>query len=95
MQLISLSEVRLLPMRFQCLTVVETLCSLMFFKSITSLKFLDKKHVFGKGNFHDIGQKIRRNRDVTAAVLGLNMLNSVQLASLQDEWGVPIYDRCD
>lgn len=62
-------------------------------KEIYSLKVLDKKFVFGKGNFQGIGEKIRKLPGVTAVTLGLNMLNSTQLAQLQNSWGVAVYDR--
>lgn len=62
-------------------------------KEIFSLKAIDKKFVFGKGNFAGIGEKIRNMPGVTAVALGLNMLNSIQLAQLQNSWGVAVYDR--
>lgn len=62
-------------------------------REVYSLKAMDKRFVFGKGNLAEIGQKIRRLPGVTGVVLGLNMLNGLQLANLQDNWGVAVYDR--
>ena len=73
------------------------LCEIRVFfshlQAIFSLKSFDKKHVFGKGNLEEIGRRIRCNVGVTAAVVGIDMLSGVQLASLQDAWGVAVYDR--
>lgn len=67
--------------------------AIVVIQEIFSLKAKDKKFVFGKGNFAGIGEKIRNMPGVTAVALGLNMLNSIQLAQLQNSWGVAVYDR--
>ena len=58
------------------------------------LRQIDKSHLFGKGKLEELSQVIRRNRqDITAVVLGVDMLTALQLATLQDLWGVAVYDR--
>jgi len=57
------------------------------------LKYIDKKTLFGSGNFVEIGRRVRACSGVTAAVLGVNMLSATQLSRLQEEWGVAVYDR--
>jgi len=56
---------------------------------------VDKCQLFGKGKLEELTQEIRRHREVTAVVLGIDMLSALQLAMLQRLWGVAVYDRYD
>ena len=49
--------------------------------------------MFGPGTFQEIRQDIRRCHEATAVFLGIDMLTGIQLATLQAEWGLPVYDR--
>jgi len=62
-------------------------------QAIHSLKNVDKRYLFGKGKLSELASCIQQCKGVTAAVVGVDMLNSSQLASLQDLWGVAVYDR--
>jgi 50S ribosomal subunit-associated GTPase HflX len=62
-------------------------------QAIHPLKMMDKRHFFGKGKLCELASHIQQSKGVTAAVVGIDMLNSAQLATLQDSWGVPVYDR--
>lgn len=54
---------------------------------------MDKRQFFGKGKLEELTQFVRRQRDITSVVLGVDMLSALQLATLQDLWGVAVYDR--
>jgi len=54
---------------------------------------VDKRELFGKGKLDELTRDIRRHRDVTAVVIGIDMLSALQLATLQQLWGVSVYDR--
>ena len=60
---------------------------------IYTLKNPDTKYLYGKGNFAEISERIRRARAVTAVFVSVDMLTSVQLATMQKKWKVPVYDR--
>ena len=62
-------------------------------QAVHPLRHVDKSQFFGKGKLAELTQQIRRRRDVTAVVLGVDMLTALQLATLQDLWGVAVYDR--
>jgi len=63
-------------------------------QAVHPLKQVDKSHLFGKGKLEELSQLIRRRRhDITAVVVGVDMLTALQLATLQDLWGVVVYDR--
>ena len=63
-------------------------------QQIHSLKRIDKKALFGKGKLEEVTQYVRRiSGDITAVVIGINTLNSMQLKFLQDLWKLPVYDR--
>jgi len=49
--------------------------------------------LFGKGKLAELTQFIRRHNDITSVVLGIDMMSALQLATLQDLWGVAVYDR--
>lgn len=66
---------------------------MLFIQAIHTLKMIDKRHFFGKGKLSELTSHIQRSKGVTAAVVGIDMLNSAQLATLQDSWGVAVYDR--
>ena len=57
------------------------------------MRHVDKSDFFGKGKLEELTQYIRRKRDISAVVLGVNMLSALQLATLQDLWKVAVYDR--
>jgi len=65
----------------------------VLFQAVHPLRQVDKSHLFGKGKLAELTQHIRRHRDITAVVLGVDMLSALQLATLQDLWGVAVYDR--
>jgi len=57
------------------------------------LRHVDKGQLFGKGKLEELTKYIRGRRDITAVVLGIDMLTALQLATLQDLWRVAVYDR--
>ena len=59
------------------------------------LRQVDKKELFGKGKLEELTQHLRRRRDISAVVVGVDMLSALQLATLQHLWGVAVYDRYD
>ncbi|KAI0237528.1 putative GTP-binding protein 6 [Lamellibrachia satsuma] len=62
-------------------------------KAIYTLKNPDKKFLYGKGNFAEITERIKGTRALTAVFVSMDMLSSVQLATMQQKWKVPVYDR--
>ena len=78
---------------------VERLCQLLscvLLQAVHPLRQMDKSQLFGKGKLEELTHHIRRRRnDITAVVIGTDMLSALQLATLQDLWRVAVYDRCD
>jgi len=62
-------------------------------QAVHSVRQVDKNQFFGKGKLAELTQHIRGRRDITAVILGVDMLTALQLATLQDLWGIIIYDR--
>ncbi|XP_074660279.1 putative GTP-binding protein 6 [Tubulanus polymorphus] len=59
-----------------------------------SLKHVHPRTIFGKGNYADLTRLIRsRANGMTAVFINVEMLNSIQLATMQSDWNIPIYDR--
>ena len=58
-----------------------------------SVRQVEKRQFFGKGKLTELTRFIRRRQDITSVVLGVDMLTALQLATLQDLWGVAVYDR--
>jgi len=55
---------------------------------------VEKRRFFGKGKLEELDQHIQRRRqEITAVVVGVDMLTALQLATLQDVWNVAVYDR--
>ena len=57
------------------------------------MRHVDKCQFFGKGKLAELGEHIRHRHDITAVVVGVDMLTALQLATLQDLWRVAVYDR--
>ncbi|XP_077978921.1 putative GTP-binding protein 6 [Glandiceps talaboti] len=78
----------------EAVTLVKTLENWTVAESIVmSLKKPDRKFIFGKGNFSLLTEKIKSRRDVTAVFLSVEMLTGLQHKTLEEEWGVQVYDR--
>ncbi len=72
---------------------IMILRSILYFQCIFTLKRIDKKAVYGSGKLEEIKQRVRQGPGVSAVFLSINMLSGLQLATLQREWNVPVYDR--
>ena len=57
------------------------------------LKQPDKKYIFTKGIFGDITNVIKKNKDISAVFLNVDILTTLQLKTLQEAWRLPVYDR--
>ena len=49
--------------------------------------------IFGKGNFAELTEHIRKCPAVSAIFLSIEMLNGQQWSYLQKVWNIPVYDR--
>lgn len=58
-----------------------------------SLTSFEKKTFFGTGNLKMLKDKIQMNKQITAVFLSTNMLQGIQHRELEQEFGVPVYDR--
>lgn len=54
---------------------------------------LRKRLVFGSGTIERISNLIQRTPEITAVVMGVDMLLGFQQSELEDNLGVPVYDR--
>ena len=68
---------------------------LCFVQATYSLKTFHKKYLYGKGNYELIKKDIHLTKGITAVFVNIDMLTSLQLATLQQEWNLPVYDRCE
>ena len=60
---------------------------------IRSVRDYNKKTIFGKDSFADLSKQVHASKQATAVFVGVNMLTSVQLGTLQKWWKLPVYDR--
>nr|CAH0111880.1 unnamed protein product [Daphnia galeata] len=71
--------------------------SLPNWKCVDSIKIpvesLEKKNVFGSGQFEDLQKKIVRNPNISAVFISTNILRGIQRKELMMAFGVPIFDR--
>lgn len=53
-----------------------------------------KKHLFGTGKLEELTATIQSCRnEVTAVFVSVDILSGLQLATLQQAWHLPVYDR--
>ena len=71
------------------------MCRGVLLQAVHPLRHVDKCRFFGSGKLDELSRQIRRRHDVTAVVLGVDMLSALQLSTLQTLWGVAVYDRYD
>ncbi|XP_077338932.1 putative GTP-binding protein 6 isoform X1 [Lithobates pipiens] len=62
-------------------------------KLIMSTKSPDQKHIFGKGNFQTLTEKIKGIPQITAVFLNVERLSSLSENELEAAWGVKVFDR--
>lgn len=71
--------------------------SLPNWKCIDTLKVpvesLEKKNVFGSGQFESLQKKIVKNPNISAVFVNVNLLRGIQRKELTTAFRVPIYDR--
>lgn len=60
---------------------------------VVSCKKPQKMQIFGKGNFEELTEQIRKCPAVSAIFLSIDMLNGQQWSYLQNIWNIPVYDR--
>ncbi|XP_013065852.2 putative GTP-binding protein 6 [Biomphalaria glabrata] len=62
-------------------------------KKIVRTDFENTSEVFGSGNFEVLKNEITSSRNISAVVIGIDKLNGLQINTLQEAWGLPVYDR--
>lgn len=62
-------------------------------KSLVTTKSFKAKHLFGSGALEKLSATVASAHDVTAVVLGVDILTGYQQAELEDFLGHPVYDR--
>ena len=53
----------------------------------------DSAQIFGSGNFKQLKREIGDCQDISAVVLGTDLLSGAQLSELHGAWKVPVFDR--
>ena len=66
---------------------------MLSFQSIRALKHMDKVGVFSTTKLSELASLIRSMPSVTAVFINIEMLTTIQLATLQRQFKVPVYDR--
>lgn len=76
---------------------VALIDSLPRWKCVDTVKMpvetLDKKQLFGAGQFEKLQQEVRRNPMISAVFVSTNRLRGIQKKELETAFGVPVYDR--
>ncbi|XP_057375389.1 putative GTP-binding protein 6 [Daphnia carinata] len=71
--------------------------SLPNWKCIDAVKIpvesLEKKNVFGSGQFESLQKKIGKNPNISAVFVNVNLLRGIQRKELTTAFRVPVYDR--
>ncbi|KAI9551895.1 hypothetical protein GHT06_022231 [Daphnia sinensis] len=71
--------------------------SLPNWKCIDAMKVpvesLEKKNVFGSGQFESLQKKLQKNPNISAVFVSVNLLRGIQRKELTTAFRVPIYDR--
>ncbi|XP_025087667.1 putative GTP-binding protein 6 [Pomacea canaliculata] len=62
-------------------------------QKVVPAKSLDSLQLFGSGNFAQLQAEIRNSSDISAVVLGIDILKGTQVLELTNAWKVPIFDR--
>ncbi|CAG5116224.1 unnamed protein product [Candidula unifasciata] len=62
-------------------------------QKIVRTDFERTKNVFGSGNFELLLREVRSKKTITAVVIGIDRLTGLQINTLQEAWGLPVYDR--
>ncbi|KAK7477175.1 hypothetical protein BaRGS_00031560, partial [Batillaria attramentaria] len=62
-------------------------------QQIVPVKQPGSQHLFGSGTFARLKREIAEKHDVSAVVLGVDLLSGTQLSELQRAWKVPVFDR--
>eukprot|EP00057_Strongylocentrotus_purpuratus_P023711 XP_011678185.1 PREDICTED: putative GTP-binding protein 6 isoform X2 [Strongylocentrotus purpuratus] len=75
-------------------SLVTTLQTWSLFDSrLMTVKSLSKKYMFGQGTFEELTAQIRSQPDITSVFLNVDRLSGVQKKTMEEEWGLPVYDR--
>ncbi|XP_070200265.1 putative GTP-binding protein 6 isoform X2 [Littorina saxatilis] len=62
-------------------------------QKIVPVKQIDSLQMFGSGTFRQLKREIGDCQDISAVVLGTDLLSGGQLAELHKAWKVPVFDR--
>ena len=60
---------------------------------IYSTKNIDKKHLFGKGTFEEITERLKAIRGITAVFVSVEKLTPLQHKELEETWHLEVLDR--
>ncbi|CAG2105670.1 unnamed protein product [Medioppia subpectinata] len=78
----------------ESIALVNTLPTMKVIDSIMiSTLDINKRKVFGSGNFELLKNKVESNPRINGVVFSIDMLNSVQMSEMESQLGVDIYDR--
>ena len=73
-----------------------TLTCVALLQAIKNIQSRNTRELFGAGNFESLKQSIKSQRQsISAVFVSIDVLNSAQLQTLQNAFGVPVYDRLD
>lgn len=62
-------------------------------QKVVPAKSLDSLQLFGSGTFAQLQAEIRNSSDISAVVLGIDILKGTQVLELTNAWKVPVFDR--
>ncbi|XP_015111292.1 putative GTP-binding protein 6 [Diachasma alloeum] len=78
----------------EAVALIETLNNWSVVEAMRiGLMSLKKNSLFGKGNLEMLRDKVRKDPNITAVFISINLLRHVQVTELQSLFGVPVYDR--
>ncbi|XP_076450170.1 putative GTP-binding protein 6 [Babylonia areolata] len=60
---------------------------------VVTAKQPDSPQIFGSGTFTQLKREVRHSPDISAVVVGTDLLSAAQLAELHRAWRVPVFDR--
>ncbi|XP_035717442.1 putative GTP-binding protein 6 [Vespa mandarinia] len=62
-------------------------------KTFAPLLSFQKKYLLGSGGLDNLVKQIKKNKEITAIFISINLLKHIQRMELQNVLGLPIYDR--
>jgi hypothetical protein len=78
----------------ETIALVNTLPNMKVIETLMiSTLNINKKQVFGSGNFELLKRKVNSNVNISAVVFAINMLSSVQQSELEQQLGVDVMHR--